>query len=781
MPLQTITSRLRSLSKRMLARIFMTGGSRLVSLGVAMAFLTFIMDFGLKLPVGVRAVLLVGCLGVLGVIAWRHFVRPLTLKPSIDELALMVEESDPALNDQLISAIQLERDLREGNAVESPELIAIHVEETARKLRNYRFSRAVSFRDCLKPVTMGACAAVIFFSATVLFPLHAELWFKRQILLGRVSWPRETTLVINIPDIQRFNPEYVYDDSGVLERAILRVPERTPLQVRVSADGVLPDEVDLVTAPLEDPDLAQPIAMGLPMGKEYFQHIFPPLTRSLLFHAEGGDDTDEMPLYELRVAKAPRVTRFWADYEYPEYTGLARQTLSDANISAPEGTRIIMHFEVNMPLSEFTLLFESGEAHQIEADTDGTLSRSCLVEANDFYTYRLKGENDVVGAEPPRYVITAEVDQAPRISVSIPETAEMSLTPSAIIPMLGSVTDDYGVAAVGFRWGTDPRTLDSGSRNFTPEQTGDSLGQRRVRFFEAVSLADLQIKQQDAEGQETGDAPRSPKEGDRLHLGFLAVDTRKTVSKPEPHRVFGDFDHHILVLSAQDLERELTQRQVQIKGWVGRISDLVSARTIDIHGLIDLAKNSSDAPDPQEVRTRFLRIEQELRRITGDLVNTQRVFRRVYAAYLWNRLEPENSLTEKLVAGFSNLYAKEMGLDAGTIEQKVIEEVRPLLDESSTMGVLSLILDLFRKVAHERSPTVEKLVTRAGMVTGSGEQVELLESALNEQRLLEQDLLLLADRLQAWEDFLGVLQGFQDALDMQEGIRKNIEKLTKKK
>ena len=97
------------------------------------------------------------------------------------------------------------------------------------------------------------------------------------------------------------------------------------------------------------------------------------------------------------------------------------------------------------------------------------------------------------------------------------------------------------------------------------------------------------------------------------------------------------------------------------------------------------------------------------------------------------------------------------------------------------MGVLSLILDLFRQVATERAPTVKTLVTRAGMVTGSEEQLKLLESALIEQRLLEQDLLLLADRLQAWEDFLGVLQGFQDALDMQDGIRRSIEKLTNKK
>ena len=172
---------------------------------------------------------------------------------------------------------------------------------------------------------------------------------------------------------------------------------------------------------------------------------------------------------------------------------------------------------------------------------------------------------------------------------------------------------------------------------------------------------------------------------------------------------------------------------------------------------------------------------QEQGRITHDLVNTARIYRRVYDAYLWNRLDAESSLTEKLIKEFSLLYKTQGDLEREKLLRQAVEKVRPLLDESTTMGTLTLILDLFLKTAYERSPAIKKLVGRASQETDPGKQLKSLESALKEQRLLRQDLILLADRLQAWEDFLGILQGFQDALDMQEGIRSKIEKLTNKK
>ena len=47
------------------------------------------------------------------------------------------------------------------------------------------------------------------------------------------------------------------------------------------------------------------------------------------------------------------------------------------------------------------------------------------------------------------------------------------------------------------------------------------------------------------------------------------------------------------------------------------------------------------------------------------------------------------------------------------------------------------------------------------------------------QKLLIEDLKALEEKLEAWEDYLDIVQGFKDLLDLQKGIRKKAEQLTK--
>src|SRR5262249_7308391 len=151
--------------------------------------------------------------------------------------------------------------------------------------------------------------------------------------------------------------------------------------------GKVPDEVEIVTAPLGDEGQTNTFAMGRPAGRDYFQHIFPPLSEAIVFHAIGGDDTDSDPLFEIRGARAPRIQRFWGDYEDPPYTGLKPRTAPDANIAAPEGTRLTMHFEPNMrKLLEFELVLEKGGSQMLEPAADGTYTSSLLLEKSDFYS-----------------------------------------------------------------------------------------------------------------------------------------------------------------------------------------------------------------------------------------------------------------------------------------------------------------------------------------------------------------------------------------------------------
>lgn len=776
MELRPVVTRLSALSHRLLFRILLTGTPLLVLWGAGLAALTFLLDWSLKLPVGVRAVLLLLSVALLGWGVFRKLLRPLTRKPRIDDLALMVEKADPSIKDQIISALQLERDLAAGRAVESPEMIRALVADTVRRYGDRSFAPAVSLAPARKPLFLAAAAVIALAVAATARPDLAGLWLKRQILLRDVPWPQANTLAVTILDMEKFDPRHDPETNTW----ILHVPERTPLQVTVAAaEGkTLPDEVSLVTATLDDPEAQQAISMGRAHGKEWFQHIFPPLLRSLVFHAEGGDDDDGVPVYEIRVARAPRVQRFWADFDYPDYTGLADRSLSDANLSAPEGTRIAMHFEVNMDLAEFSLEFDALGKQAPVRRADGAYTCAFTLQANDFYTYHLKGDNGVASTDVPRYVVTCEADQPPRISMEMPSSTTILVTPEATLPLKGTATDDYGIAEVGLRFGpggSGAGALDAGVIVFQGEDLLQTEGPRQTGFFHALRLSSLTLPSRAEAPGEPAKPARPPGEGDRFAFRITAADNRRTATQPEPHRVFGDYEFQVQVLSPRDLQRELAQKQVRLRDRVKDIANLVEARLADTTSLVESVRAEADQ---EQLRGRFWQVEQDQNRISIELQASARQFQRVFDGYLWNRVDP-GFLTEKLIDVLTLIHRKSAAGDAFQVYGEAIGQVRSEVDEGQLMGRLTVILDLLLRTSAERSPEAYRRLARAGLVTTRDERLGHLQAALEMQKLLCDDILLLVDRLEAWEDYLDVIQGFRDLLDAQKSIEKQIEKITK--
>lgn len=768
MDFNTIIGRLSALGRKRKAIAAAIGASGLVALAIGLAILTFVLDWLFHLPVGVRTFLLGGSVLAIGVFAVRRLLWPLGERQTTDGLALMVERSDPSLKDRLISALQLKRDLDAGVAVESPDLIRVTVDGAIEAVRGKTFGSALSFASAAKPAMLAALLAIVAGAAWMHFPDFARLWVNRMVLLGNEAWPKATNLKVVIVDADKFTVSEEKDG-----RTVISMPERTPLQVQVIAEGKVPDEVELVTAPLGAEDKTSTFAMGRPAGKAYFQHIFPPLSEPIVFHAIGGDDVDALPAYEIRVARAPRIQRFWVDYEYPAYTGLKPRTLPDANIAAPEGTRLTLHFAPNMKLTEFELSLEKGGAKTLTAGQDGTYTSTFVLERSDFYSYRLKGENGINSVDVPRHVMTSEPDQLPRVQIELPGSNSLLCTPNAVIPLRGFAIDDYGVTSIAVRSGTGEESLP----NETLLGAGDLLGPlpaRKVTFYRDLLVADF-MKKAPESAPATGDSPVKP-EGDRFRFKLLVTDNRSTPSQPEPHRQFGDYEYSVQVVSAADVERDLAQRQARLREQVSEIVQLAEARKADTQKLLSAlqAAGTTSKPSPEQLAT----IESGQSRITFELAGLTRRFQRVFDGYLYNRIDQRN-LTEKLLVVLADLYRKSAEVDPFKLYGEAISAVRPQASESELMGRLTIILDLFIRCAAERSPEVSRRLAQANLVLAKADSVGFLRGAVEVQKLLIEDLKALEEKLEAWEDYLDIVQGFKDLLDLQKGIRKKAEQLTK--
>lgn len=773
MELQSVVARLEAISRRLLLLILSSGLSRIILALTGLAAFTFLLDYSLDLPRPVRIVVLLLAAGILAIQAVRHLVLPLSGKPTLDELALMAERADPGLNDQLISAIQLDRDLRAGTAVESPELIRKLVDETARKLERYDFRRAVDLRPARKPLLLALLAVAAASGVAAYRADLADIWFRRQILIQDTAWPRRHHLILMVLDEAKYDPAISEDGRTVT----LHVSERTPLQVRVTdARGDLPDEVELVTR-FDGDDEPQRIAMGRTQGNDYFQHIFPPLVRSVSFHAVGGDDRDDHPRYVVNVARAPRITRYYAEYAPPPYTGMEPRTLPDANISAPEGTRITMHFEANMPLQTFDLVFDSQGTASLSPAPDGSYRYSFVVENNDFYTYQLRGENGVSSVDGPRYVVTAQTDQPPRVAVDMPRTTSLLLTPRALLPFRGTATDDYGVTSLAIRWGEDPRDLSHGEIPIEGNSLLSPPGSRQIPFFHVLELADLELPARPARADSSAREQGPVQAGDRLALRFLVTDNRSTGAVPEPHRTFGDYEYLVQVLSPEDLEREMGQRQSRLRSRVEEIQHLVEARLLEVDAAAADLRGEDGGDDIQSL---LWKLEQDQNRITVELKASSRQFITAYDSYLWNRVE-EGALTNNMILNLSRSWRAGRTDDPFRIYGEAVAAVRPLVNETEMMGRLTAILDIFLATAAELSPEVQRQISRAALMTSRDDRLDRVLESRELMRRLRDALILLKTKLEAWEDYLDVVQKLRNLLDQQKGIRERIEDLTNRK
>ena len=762
--LAPVTRALQAMARRRKFAALMRGLLPPALVLAAFSAASFALDYWLHLPVAVRAVQCVATLGLLVWFVWQRILRPLAERPGVERLALLAEASDPEIKDQIISALQLEQDLAAGTAVESPELIRALVTDTARRFQHARFPAAAPLGTALR----HAVLAVLLLGLPVSFLSqggeHAAIWWQRNALLQSTPWPRLHHLEVRLVGAEM---EPAPADATEF---IWHVAERTPLQVTVAAaDGTkLPDAVSLHMQALEGDAESVELPLGRSPGGN-FQHIFPPLMKSFRFHVTGGDDDDGVPTHEIRVARAPRVTSLLARLEYPAYTRMESREIPDPNLSAPAGTRVSVEFKVNMELKDFAVTFGRKGLMSVAPAGELAWRMEFVIEGADTWTWKLRGSNNVPSADVPRYVITAEPDQPPRLNLVSPATSTLLVSPDGVIPFMGTATDDFGVTELALRYGPEGSPPAS-VLPCAPEDLSQPLGARQIAFFRPQSVAEFRVPDESAAG-----GMRAPREGDRLHVRVALADNRVTATEPEPHRLLSEQEFHVQVQSPPDLLKEFSQRQVRLKDRAIAIVALFDQRIAECDELVAALKRSSDGA-PGEPR--FVALEQGVARANSELGTLARQFLRIAEGYLWNRMD-RSFLTEKLIEVLTRGFRAHPEQEFTAVFAEALKEVRPAIDNASLMGRVASIMDLALVAAFEHAPVVQQGL-RAVNATPLPSRLAPLEASAGRLRTLRDEVVLLAEKLEAWENYLDVVQGFRDLLDLQKGVEQKLRKLTRK-
>jgi hypothetical protein len=322
-PVTERLSRLRGAIRRLFA---LDGLSRLVLAMAAFVVVTFLLDWSLLLPSGVRLVLLAAGLAGFGVLAFKRIFYPLGVKISDDDLALFVERHFPELNDRLISAIQLSREplgaTPEGGAANtnSPELVAALVADAEQATSRIDFRRVVIGKHVGKIALWAAAAVLALAGAGAARSDYAGIYFNR-VFGGSTKWPQRTHLkVLDFADNRKVWPRG--EDLTIAVQVLDHEPSKVMLEYKFATGE-------------KGRERMSPLA-----GKRY-QFTFTRLTGPFEFFVEGGDDVTAV--HTVDIVTPPSIDTVKLFYEYPPYMRMANTPAdrpeTSGNVIAPIGTK----------------------------------------------------------------------------------------------------------------------------------------------------------------------------------------------------------------------------------------------------------------------------------------------------------------------------------------------------------------------------------------------------------------------------------------------------------
>lgn len=416
-------------------------------------------DYFLEFPLFLRGLLLT--VSVVGIfyLLWRLLLFPLITSRTDLQIARLVEQMEPAFGESLITSVELcdRRFSEKGETSESfyHHLLRQTIHQAAQLLQSFHILRLFPW----KRLTIHLCLILLFWGGIVVYCFHTtgtvECWFSRNVRLSSENWPRLTRMILEGFDEQGIARTVKGEPFSFLIRADLsasRIPSQVHLQFRNRRDQ---------TGRFRTVTLDQ-FRLETHHGTSYraFHYTVPELIEPLALNVFAGDWKREGLVID--VVTPPQIVKYDLFCEYPVYQNRAEQSISAVGRTPiPEGTRLTVVAEMNQPLKSAKVAIDSEPfIEMLRKDTEGdqqikevwTLRLTDLRKSR-FLRFELEETNGIRERQPQCLELEMVEDQTPLISAQL-QGVGSAITPFAVLPIRGEVTDDYGLAEIYFRFRT---------------------------------------------------------------------------------------------------------------------------------------------------------------------------------------------------------------------------------------------------------------------------------------------------------------------------------------
>lgn len=491
-----IRSTLAAVRTRIRAYVWVEGLAMLVAL-VGLAFwLGMAWDWMFEPSLASRrlALIAVGCLALY--VVYRYLLRRVFVPISDTSAAVLLERRFPKLQDHLLTAVDVAA-TPDHAAGYHPQLLSETSQAADAAIAGLDVSQLFNRGPLVRTVTAATALAISIAAFAILSHDVFGFWLDR-IALGEEPWPRRVQLeVVGFPPDaagQRTHKLAQDDDFELLVHANTtgyQVPDEVEIRFRL-ADGRRGRDTMIRVGDAES-------ARG---DFQLFRYEFKHVGGDMEFDVVGGDD--RVRDLHLQVVDRPELYAIELECIYPEYLSREPRRLPvTGGMRIPEGTKLVLHASSTKPLTA-AHVHGSKDKQDFDLNLGDTSSQNLswdygTLTDDDVLTVSVTDADGVASREPYRVSLAVVKDDVPQVAVRLAGIST-AITPDAILPFAGKITDDYGLEHVWFEYQVDStpsamKPLAGQPRGEPKLEKLDSFDTRAVDAATGKRLLELKPKQ----------------------------------------------------------------------------------------------------------------------------------------------------------------------------------------------------------------------------------------------------------------------------------------------
>ncbi len=420
-----IQSTIRDVRNRWRRRALVQGASLTIGVLVLSSIGLLILHGLFNVP---SVVLLTWCaLGLLATLAcgiW-YVGRPAFRRVDDQQIAMLIEESVPELEDRLISAVELEDSAAKQRAHQ--ELVDRLIDDAADRTMSLPLTAVIDHRR-EKLLAAAGAAGLIFLLVAGYTSFDGIRWS-----LGSAEL---TSLVPAPQPYMSIEPGDAEIEQGGSQDIVATLREESDVDVVLNyrqGDGEWVKEV-----------------MQPAVGEPAYLHEFLDVQEPISYFVE--HDAQRSDVFEVSLYTFPSVEQIDLTYVYPEYTQQSpRREEATGDIYGLRGSTVSLDVQTNGVARNAELILDDGNRIGLEDTGDGTFRGRLRLDREGSYRVRLLDSEEKENKFPQEYRITVVDDERPFITITDPQRDVRANAVEEVL-VAARAQDDYGVDDVRLRY-----------------------------------------------------------------------------------------------------------------------------------------------------------------------------------------------------------------------------------------------------------------------------------------------------------------------------------------